>query len=162
MGREKSNLGLLTERFILVHILLPILIGGLIYILWRKPTLLIFLWYDFVGLDGIVAQLRSSTQTYYTFLPEWFLFCLPDGLWVYAMTSFMAGLWVGSPKPYSLFWISLAPSLAIGSELGQLLGFVQGTYETADIMFYLAGFILAIFMVLNTNRRKDHEKHCLV
>ena len=159
---EKSKCGLLTVRFILVHVVVPVLVGGLIYTFWRKPTLLVFSWYDFVGLNGIVDSLRSGAQPYYSSLPEWFLFCLPDGLWVYAMTSFMAGLWVASPKPYLLFWISLAPVLAIGGELGQLFGFVEGTYETRDLVFYLAGFTLAAFVVSGRNKRTNYEKHSLV
>jgi hypothetical protein len=162
MELEKSKFGLLNVRFILVHIFLPVLVGGLIYTFWRKPTLLVFSWYDFIGLNGLVASLRGGAQPYYPSLPEWFLFCLPDGLWVYAMTAFMAGLWVEAPKPYLLFWICLAPVLAIGGELGQFLGVVQGTYETTDIVFYLAGFILAVFVVSGRSKRENYEKHCLV
>lgn len=161
MRQKETKLGLLSVQFFLVHVLLPIVVGGLIYTFWRKPTLLVFSWYDFVGLNELVACVRNGAQSLYSSLPAWFLFCLPDGLWVYSMTTFMAGLWVNTPKPYLLFWVSLAPIMAIGGELGQFLGFVQGTFDTTDILFYFAGLIIAISVVFEKNKRTTHEKHCL-
>ncbi len=162
MELEKSRLGLLSIRFILIHAFLPILVGALIYTFWRKPTLLVFSWYDFVGLNEQIIQWRSSAQAVRAVLPNWFLFCLPDGLWVYGITAFMAALWINAPKAYFIFWISVGPILAIGGELGQLIGFVQGTYELTDIAFYLVGFTVAVSVALGKNKRVNYEKDCLV
>jgi hypothetical protein len=90
---------------------------------------------------------RELAQPVYAVLPNWFLFCLPDGLWVYSITSFMAALWAGSPKTYAWSWICLGPALAIGGEVGQKLGLVQGTFEMMDILFYSVGFVLAVLIV---------------
>ena len=78
------------------------------------------------------------------------------------MTSFMAALWIQSPKPYLIFWMSLAPVLAFGGEIGQLVGLVQGTYEAADIAFYAAGFVLSTYVVFEKNKKSNYEKHCMV
>ena len=161
MERGTSKIGLLTVQFILIHVLLPIFVGGLIYTLWRKSTLLIFSWYDFIGLIDMINYLRSVARPLYTSLPDWFLFCLPDGLWVYATTAFMACLWIDSPKSHFLFWISIAPTLAIGGEVCQFFGFVQGTYETKDIAFYIAGFAAAMLLVSQISRKVKDEKRSL-
>ena len=48
-----------------------------------------------------------------------------------------------------MIWKLLTPCgwvagvLAFIVEIGQLLGIVQGTYQTRDVLFYMAGFILA-------------------
>lgn len=48
-------------------------------------------------------------------------------------------------------WTWVAVVLAVVAEFGQLLGIVQGTYQTLDVLFYVAGFILA--GVLNEKTR---------
>lgn len=153
-------LGLLSTRFVLIHVILPILIGALIYTLWRKPTLLVFSWYDALGMSGWVGAGRAAVQSLHRHLPHWFLFCLPDGLWVYAVTSFMGGLWIKSSAKHLFFWMSVGPVLAIGGEIGQWPGLVQGTYEGLDIAFYLMGFFGAVCSLVICNSR-NHEKYSL-
>ena len=40
-------------------------------------------------------------------------------------------------------WVFLGLALAIGAEIGQSFGVVEGTYDTLDIVFYLGRFIFA-------------------
>lgn len=47
----------LTWR-LLPHVLLPLLVGGLIYLAWRSQTLLMFRWAEVTGLN--VEPLRST------------------------------------------------------------------------------------------------------
>ncbi|HVS80924.1 MAG TPA: hypothetical protein VHE60_04260 [Pyrinomonadaceae bacterium] len=37
--------------FLSLHVLLPILIGGLVYICWRDPALLMFKWFRVLGVE---------------------------------------------------------------------------------------------------------------
>lgn len=60
MKSEIPKFGLLKAPFVLGHVVLPICIGALIYTLWRKHTLLVFSWYDFVGLAEPVNHARGS------------------------------------------------------------------------------------------------------
>lgn len=115
----------------LVHVVIPTALGAWIYIAFRSPNLLVFDWIDAVGMSGLI--IRPNAQ-----LPDWLLYSLPDGCWVYAFTSWMLIIWARfSP------WVLVALTLAIGSELGQLFSIVPGTYDNVDIVFYLFGFIFA-------------------
>ena len=40
-------------------------------------------------------------------------------------------------------WIFAPVILAVGSEIGQLIGTVPGTYDNLDVVFYIGAFLLA-------------------
>jgi len=124
-----------------LHVLLPTFVGTCIYIGWRSTDLLVFRWIEYCGLQSLV--IRPAIK-----LPEWLLYSLPDGCWVYATTSWMLLIW----KRFSV-WIWVGVVLAVGAEYGQLLGLVQGTYQSLDVIFYVSAFVLA---------RASNEKAFLV
>jgi hypothetical protein len=128
-------------RFI-VHVVLPTLIGASIYLFFRTPTLLVFRWIEAIGLLDPVMILRE--QVAFVQLPEWLLYSLPDGLWVYATTSWMVLMWRGAR---SWLWLSTGVLLAVGAELGQAVGCVPGTYQHLDMLFYGSAFLLALLQV---------------
>src|SRR5256885_17222781 len=106
----------------------PIITGAAIYTLWRKPTLLVFGWYNLVGLTPVVAHLRAESLFLLPHIPAWVLPSLPDGLWVYAVTAFMTAVWHSAPTSMAkVFWLSVGLLLGAGGELGQLVGLIPGT-----------------------------------
>ena len=117
------------------HVLSPILLGGSIYTLWRKPSLLLFNWYEWLGLSNLVGKLRHQMAFAQSYLPDWVLFSLPDACWAYALTAFMILIWqetkVGWYKP---IWASSGLLLGVGSELLQWIGFIQGTFDLTDLI----------------------------
>lgn len=133
---------------------LTLLLGGLIYILFRTATLKMFSWYEIIGLGGLTHELRQFTFQFADNIPEWILFSLPDGLWIFSYVSLMLFIWRNSVSIKNIFWISIIPILAIGSELGQLFGFVIGTFDIADLLLYTFGMILPfIFFTKSINHK---------
>ncbi len=125
-----------------LHVCVPTFIGASIYLLFRTPSLLVFNWVESVGLDTHLMALRDSVSGVQ--LPDWLLYSLPDGVWVYAITMWMLIIWDGAP-PW--FWLLLGVVLALGAELGQAIGLVQGTYQHLDMLFYLGAFLLALLQM---------------
>jgi len=121
---------------------LTLLAGGLIYILFRTSSLKMFSWYETIGLGGLTIELRKMTSQFADKIPEWILFSLPDGLWIFSYVSLMLFIWRNSVSIKNIFWISIIPILAIGSEIGQLFGLVSGTFDFADLLLYLFGMTL--------------------
>ena len=76
--------------------ILTLLCGGLIYMLFRSTTLKMFSWYEIIGLGGITNFLRANTFQYSNQIPEWVLFSLPDGLWIFSYVSLMFAIWQNS------------------------------------------------------------------
>jgi hypothetical protein len=119
-------------------------IGSLIYILWRTPTLRVFRWFDALGISSGVFRLRHLFAPYRKILPAWALFSLPAALWMYAMAAWFQMALLRSDRRYRWIWLSIALSLGVGSELGQLCHVVPGTFDREDVVFYLAGWSAAI------------------
>jgi hypothetical protein len=132
--------------FIAVHIVFPLLLGGLIYACWRDHNLPMFRWFELAGLDPLVEKLRIAAAPLQVNLPVWFQFSLPDALWVYALTTFMALVWKGRASRLRFVWLSIGLLLGAGSELGQFAGLVPGVFDPFDFFFCLcaAGLALAI------------------
>lgn len=112
--------------------------GGLVYICWRDPNLLMFRWFSAIGLEPSIDWLRLGTASVQTALPHWLVYSLPDGLWVYALTALMILLWRGVHSlPIKIFWLSLGLLLGAGSELGQLAGILPGAFDPMDLVICL-------------------------
>lgn len=120
-----------TTVCFLLHVVFPTIIGTAVYIGWRSTDLLVFHWIEYCNLTALVFRPTMP-------LPEWLLYSLPDGCWVYATTSWMLLIW----KRF-VPWVWVGLILAVVAEYGQLFGFVQGTFQTLDVLFYVGGFVLA-------------------
>jgi hypothetical protein len=118
-----------------LHVVLPTAIGAAIYLLYRSTHLLVFEWLTACRLLPWVLLAREYCAGFQ--LPEWLLYSLPDGLWVYAITSWMILIWSRNPP---LPWLLVGVMLGCGGELGQIVGIVPGTYQHLDMVFYLVGF----------------------
>jgi len=134
--------------FVLLYCALPILVGGLIYLAFRDTSLLMFRWAGWLGVDRAIDAMRVVTLPHRPGIPEWILFSVPDGVWVFACTAFFARLWHDGHWAYRAFWIGLGPVLAIGGELGQLsfIGLVPGTFDMADMVFYTVSTAAALWL----------------
>lgn len=119
-----------------------LLVGGLIYILFRTSSLKMFAWYETIGLSSLTIALRKLTFPFAPKIPEWILFSLPDGLWIFSYVSLMLCIWNNTVSFKNLFWILIIPFLAIGSEIGQGLGLIPGTFDLADLLLYILGMTL--------------------
>ncbi len=132
-------------RFLL-HVVLPTLVGTAVYVGWRTTDLLVFRWIEFLHLEILVFRPTFG-------LPELLLYSLPDGCWVYAITSWMFLIW-----NRFVHWVWIGLILAVGAEFGQLFGLVQGTYQTLDVLFYVGGFVLAGVL----NEKAPLVDHCVI
>ena len=93
-----------------------------------------------------ILNIRTLTSEYYDKLPNWFLFSLPDGLWLFSYTSLILLIWRNKIDRENFIWIVIIPILIILSELGQLLNIVPGTFDLVDILLYSLGVILPILI----------------
>ena len=73
--------------------ILTLLIGGLIYIAFRTDSLLMFKWFSALSLDNIINELRLTTMKLSPSLPNWFLYSLPDGLWIFSYVALIMTIW---------------------------------------------------------------------
>ena len=127
---------------LIVNVFFPLVIGSFIYLLLRCNNVYFIDIAEnmfFMNLDQIAGYTCQKVIT-----SEWITNNLPDGLWVYSLTSLMIIIWQNYTLT-SLVWICSGLLIAILSEFCQAIGLLSGTYDQIDIVFYLLAFGLANF-----------------
>jgi|TARA_B110000858_G_C17627128_1_gene391773 hypothetical protein len=149
------------KKQIIIGHLVSLLMGGLVYVLFRQDTLKMFNWFERINLLATVSELRLCTLPLTDYLPNWFLFSLPDGLWLFSYLSILLVVWNNEISKNNIHWLLLVPTIAIASEIGQLLRIIPGTFDIVDLIFYVAGTIFPILMFSNLKSIKfiKHKKN---
>ena len=142
------------NRQINIGFLFTLLFGGFIYILFRQDSLKMFSWFESVNLSNSISELRLFTLPLSFHLPDWFLYSLPDGLWLFSYISLLLVIWSNVISKQNIHWVLLVPLIAIFSEIGQLIKLVPGTFDLVDLGFYLSGTILPILIFANSKTNK--------
>lgn len=123
----------------LLIVLVPLLLGSIIYIFYREPTFNLVNWF---GLNEILKDLNVRTN-----LPNWVIYNLPDGLWVFAFTYLVLFIFGFKFRKGFIFLTLFSPIIiSLISEIGQLYDFMQGTFDLLDVLFYLIGFLLPVLL----------------
>lgn len=143
------------KRQIIIGHLFTLLLGGFVYISFRQDTLKMFSWFDSINLSAVISELRLFTLPLSDHLPNWFLYSLPDGLWIFSYLSVLLVVWDNVISKYNIHWLLLLPIIAIVSEIGQLFGIIPGTFDIFDLTFYIGGTILPILIFTNPKTIKS-------
>lgn len=132
--------------------IVPLIIGGMLYLGYRSQELLMFRWANFLGLSRIVNSWRKFCFQYP--LPEWCYYALPDGLWLLSYILLIYIIW-DSHTWKSIIWIYALPTIAITSELIQLLDSRFGTFDIMDVICYMGAILLFELKTKIEWKRKD-------
>lgn len=147
-----------TKRHQILHILLPLTIGGLLYILFRDNGLLMFEWFNVLGVTDIIDRTRALTLQYKQSIPDWTIYSLPDALWTYSLTTTMIFNWNRTFNRSSAFWILMGLTFATLLETAQYFGLLQGTFDIIDLTLCFIASILALTHINNISiKPKDNE-----
>lgn len=132
----------------LLKVVLPLFLGGIIYILFRTDTLLMFSWFKSFGLGEVITNWRKSTFQKYD-IPLVLIYSLPDSLWVYSFSNIMLQVWQYNLSLNSIFWLLFVPIVAIFSEVGQFFNLISGTFDLTDLVFVCIALSMSYFKILN-------------
>ena len=137
-----------------IHVVMPMILGGFLYILFREDSIVMFDWYNSLGFESIIYHFRENINTN-IHLPKWIVYSLPDGIWIYSLTSLMLIIWYKDSSKTKYIWFLIGPILGISAELGQLINIVPGTFDNTDLIFCLIASITPfIFFHHNNNFQK--------
>ena len=115
--------------------LLLILTGGMIYVLYRPESLLLFRVTDSLGMTPLIDIVRSNTSK--VMLPSFMINSLPAGLWT---ASYLLMMYITTKFHTRRIRLMLAlplPMSAIVLEFMQLLGWCPGTFDIYDLICYI-------------------------
>lgn len=153
MIEKKSNI---KKQVILGHFF-TMLCGGLIYLAFREGHLKMFDWFEKISLMEELNFFRNSTLKYSFYLPDWVVYSLPDGLWLFSYVSLVMAFWKNKIQINSLFWILFLPIWALAHEIGQFFHLVQGTFDFVDVVFYIVAILLPFILYSNSITIKNLE-----
>ena len=120
---------------------LVFILGGCIYIAFRSTSLRMFGWFDYLGLHDIVMGIRRSSSNIQ--IPELIKYSIPDGLWTLSYILLMDVIWSPSIRKQIIF-CGIIPIIGTASEILQLFGLVNGTFDVVDLLCYMIPYVLYI------------------
>lgn len=132
--------------YLLFEAILPVLIGGLIYILLRTDSLLMYKWFQRTNISGSIYLIRDLTNFVNFGYYKTIINTLPGGLWTFSYTAFLLIIWRNKINFGNIYYFIFIPLIAILSEFLQLFGMVSGTFDILDILTYAIGAILPLFI----------------
>ena len=136
-----------SVKFILIHVIAPLLLGSFIYIAWRSSTLLMFGWFDEIGLTVLVENIRGFALPFAGSMPAWVIYSLPDGCWVYSFTASMVCIWGREEGVSRIFWIFIGPLIGVVGEVGQLVEIVPGTFDMSDLTVNVVAVFASLYLI---------------
>lgn len=126
---------------------LAIVIGGLIYLIFRDDNLIMFSWIKSVGMSEYLNNMRIAYGDYSIY--SWVRYNLPASLWLFSYLFIIKGVWHNQSKNILYYvFLSVIPIMAFGSELLQLFAIIPGTFDIADLIGYT---LAAIAFLITTN-----------
>lgn len=138
---EDIKLFVINKKDWLVALLL-ILTGGMIYVLYRPESLLLFRVTDSLGITPLIDILRSNSSR--VMLPSFMINSLPAGLWT---ASYLIMMYITTKFHTRRIRLMLAlplPITAIVLEFLQLLGWCPGTFDIYDLICYIVPLFIFI------------------
>jgi hypothetical protein len=129
-------------KTIVLHTVMPIIIGSLIYLLFRSKNILVFNNLKAIHLDILVDIWRSKFKIFKPY--DWVVFCLPGGLWMYSYIYVIGLSWKNTIDRKNIIWYILPLFLAISSEFCQYFKFIRGTFDWQDVASYILFTVFAL------------------
>ena len=81
-------------------------------------------------------------------IPSFAVLSLPDALWSYALVAHFGRLWTHDKHRVSrVVWVSISVAIAIGGEIGQLVGFVPGVFDIVDLLCISVACVVAVLFL---------------
>ena len=136
-----------------LHVFFPLLLGGIIYICFRSTSLRLFKWLEILGLKSEALSIRNIIQPLKNELPTWTYFSLPDGLWVYSLSSALIILWGDQFK----YWLIIPLLFGVFIEFAQKIKIFPGTFDIIDFIFSVSALVLSIIIL---KRKTKIVSHC--
>ncbi len=135
-----------TQHFkvIIVNFVVPITVGAFIYLLFREKHLLVFHWLNALGLYPAILNARQHIIS--DRLPAWVIYSLPNGLWSYSFMFFISYIWRATKATERNYFVFMVLAISLGSEVGQLLGIIPGTFCFEDFVVYILGLLLGFYL----------------
>ena len=129
-------------------ILTPLIIGILIYLMYRSKNLYYYRVMHSLNISGHVEAARTIAKYYRKLFPTWAIYSLPDGLWLFSTGA--AFLINRSGYFFNLIWFTMIYLITTFVEILQGYfgghGTKLGTYDRNDMYFFTVAYFLILII----------------
>jgi hypothetical protein len=129
----------------LLLIFISLLAGTFIYFLTRTEGTVINFYLSQVNNGRLLSSMQGLVEN--TALPYWFIYSLPDALWMLAMSLSILLIWKYQIHSSSIACTIIAVCAGMSHEILQGAGIISGTFDGADLAFIFVAGILPITLV---------------
>ncbi|MBN1634755.1 MAG: hypothetical protein JW917_11370 [Ignavibacteria bacterium] len=140
--------------YLLPEAIISIITGGLIYILFRTDSLVMFGWFEQLRVSEFIYHIRDADLFPQINSFKTLINTVPGGLWTFSFTSFLLFIWNLEITNRNIIYFISVLSAAVASEILQLTGLIPGTFNYFDIISYIAGTILPLLIHLRKIKNK--------
>ena len=126
--------------------LVILLLGGLIYVIFRDKSLLMFDWFNTIGISNEVDGLRILFQGEGIY--GWVKYSLPDGLWIFSYLFIVDAIWDKERNVVSMIFLWGLPIAAVLSECLQHFDLLPGVFDLMDLASYMLAITLFLIIKL--------------
>ena len=121
---------------------LALVVGYIIYIGWRDsvPS------FDFIQYHQKLWSFLRDSLGDRVLLPVWIVYSLPQGLWAFAFSLYLGGIWYEGPVKVGYGWLITCLVIVVLWEVFQQLGYISGTFCWVDISVGISGVGLGILL----------------
>lgn len=133
-------------RALLLHAIVPLVIGVLLYAGWRASEVRLVGWLP----KAVVGALRAVASS--VPLPTIVIGSGPDLAWGWAFGATLALVWRGRPLRKKAAWLAAGCAVAAYAEIGQLWGVPPGVFDAIDLAAIVVGYLAGAFVASQTER----------
>ena len=125
-----------VRRFVFLHIVLPILVGGILYLFFCPDVFFV------KKVDDILNISRNENVLKESVLGEMIRNYLFDIVWAYSLTNTLLII-CGRDRKSKRIAIVIAALMSIGMELLQLMECIGGTFDIVDVLVEIVAVFVA-------------------
>lgn len=129
-----------NKTFFFFVSVLSMFVGGMIYLMWRPQTLVMFSWCRNIGIWELVRQMRGASASMKDVLPIWFVYSLPQALWCFSGLCCIHAIW--NRKAGERFWLSAVLLGSLSIEVMQFFHVISGSFDAVDLYFIVLFYCL--------------------
>ena len=125
--------------------LIPVLFGGLVYLLYRPKNIILFEVLNKLGGSTTIDIVRNKVEQIH--LPDFVVYSLPAGLWT---ASYLMAMYLCTKQLNRKMRLSLAlplPISAVVLEFMQQFGLCPGIFDICDLVCYLIPIVMSLKIV---------------
>lgn len=137
----------------ILWVVAPLFSGILIYLLFRSESIIMFRWLFYLGIETPILFIRQYTLDLTSYVPDWIIYSLPNGLWAFSYSSIICFIWLKNSSLIKYLWLLTIPFMCFGYEALQYLEVITGTFCYQDLLLCFLGMSGGIFTAVIVRRK---------